>query len=129
MPEYRHDSILDRRVIVAAERATRPHTTTLAPELRGGSETCPFCPGHEHETPPETHRIGPGAPDTPMAPSIWPPPSMTMPPPRITTCGRPRIPLCALPGCVSSTSALVLLRKLTAVQALPRAVAGVCGPA
>jgi UDPglucose--hexose-1-phosphate uridylyltransferase len=26
---------------------------------------CPFCPGHEHETPPEVARRGPGAPDTP----------------------------------------------------------------
>ncbi len=77
MPEYRHDAILDRRVIVAAERATRPHTTTLAPEVRNGPESCPFCPGHEAETPAETYRVGPGAPDTPgwdirVVPNLYP---------------------------------------------------------
>lgn len=77
MPEYRHDAILDRRVIVAAERATRPHTTALAPELRNGPESCPFCPGHEADTPPETYRIGAGEPETPgwdirVVPNLFP---------------------------------------------------------
>lgn len=64
MPEYRHDSILDRRVIVAAERSARPYTTTVNPNLRTGPDTCPFCEGHEDRTPPETYRTGGGAPDT-----------------------------------------------------------------
>ncbi len=64
MPEYRHDPILDRRVIIAAERAARPYTARADPSARSGPEHCPFCPGHEDHTPPETYRTGPGAPDT-----------------------------------------------------------------
>ena len=64
MPEYRHDEILDRRVIVAAERSARPHTTTTNPDARTGPEHCPFCPGHEDRTPPETYRTGEGAAET-----------------------------------------------------------------
>lgn len=64
MPEYRHDAILDRRVIVAAERSARPYTTTVDPDLRTGPDACPFCEGHEDRTPPETYRTGDGEPDT-----------------------------------------------------------------
>ncbi len=76
MPEYRHDPIHDRTVIVAADRAARPHTT--APEPAGsGPETCPFCPGHEAQTPPETFRTGDGEPDSPgwrirVVPNLYP---------------------------------------------------------
>lgn len=76
MPEYRFDAIADRRVIVAADRATRPYTT--APEPSGDSDrTCPFCEHHEAETPPETFRTGTGAPDTPgwrirVVPNLYP---------------------------------------------------------
>ena len=63
VPEYRHDAILDRRVIVAADRAARPYTTAEgARPPRRRPDTCPFCPGHEHETPPETCRPGDGEP-------------------------------------------------------------------
>jgi Galactose-1-phosphate uridylyltransferase len=64
MPEYRHDAILDRRVIVAAERSARPYTTAVNPDLRTGPDACPFCEGHEDRTPPETYRTGDGEPDT-----------------------------------------------------------------
>lgn len=64
MPEYRYDEILDRRVIVAAERSARPHTTTTNPDARSGPTQCPFCPGHEDRTPPETYRTGAGAAET-----------------------------------------------------------------
>ena len=77
MPEYRHDAILDRRVIVAAERSARPYTTTANPGLRTGPDTCPFCEGHEDRTPPETYRTGDGAPDAPgwrvrVVPNLYP---------------------------------------------------------
>ncbi len=64
MPEYRHDPILDRRVIIAADRAARPYTAQADAVPRSGPEHCPFCPGHEDQTPPETCRTGDGAPDT-----------------------------------------------------------------
>ncbi|RLF15857.1 MAG: hypothetical protein DRJ97_02800 [Thermoprotei archaeon] len=43
-PRLRRDKVLGRWVVVAEERAKRP--------IGGGKETCPFCPGHEHLTPP-----------------------------------------------------------------------------
>ena len=64
VPEYRHDPILDRRTIIAAERSARPYTAPAASAPPTGPEHCPFCPGHEDRTPPETYRTGPGAPDT-----------------------------------------------------------------
>ena len=53
-----------RLVLVAPGRAARPHT--VAPVARGsGPKDCPFCPGQEHQTPPEIERTGDGAPGTP----------------------------------------------------------------
>jgi UDPglucose--hexose-1-phosphate uridylyltransferase len=77
MPEYRHDAILDRRVIVAADRAARPYTTIEGTDRRSGPGACPFCPGHEAETPPETCRAGDGDADTPgwrirVVPNLYP---------------------------------------------------------
>jgi UDPglucose--hexose-1-phosphate uridylyltransferase len=62
MTDVRHDLVSGRVVIVAADRATRPHTLVqpVADEDRG-PEHCAFCPGHESETPPEITRTGPGA--------------------------------------------------------------------
>ncbi len=52
-PEYRQNPLLETRVIVAPERATRPGAERvrqlLAPREAGG--LCPFCPGREMETP------------------------------------------------------------------------------
>jgi UDPglucose--hexose-1-phosphate uridylyltransferase len=66
LPELRHDALTDRLVIVAAERAARPETfrRAVVPPPAHPSD-CPFCPGHEHETPPEVARLGDGEPDTP----------------------------------------------------------------
>ena len=65
MPELRHDPVMDKLVLVAPERAARP-MTVRAPETRAEApRDCPFCPGNEADTPPETGRIGPGAPGTP----------------------------------------------------------------
>ncbi len=50
--EIRKDYLLDRRVIIAAERARRPidfKTKPAEPEL---GRTCPLCPGNERMTPP-----------------------------------------------------------------------------
>ena len=64
VPSYRHDPILDRTVIIAAERAARPYTSaTTAAEGGSTADGCPFCPGHEGETPPETCRTGTGGAD------------------------------------------------------------------
>ncbi len=77
VPEYRHDPILDRTVIIAAERASRPYTAQTGSPSRTGPDTCPFCLGHEDRTPPETYRTGDGAPDTPgwqvrVVPNLYP---------------------------------------------------------
>ncbi len=56
MPELRQDYATKEWVIIATERAKRPHDF-----LKGRSEpsqlpshdpNCPFCPGNEHMTPP-----------------------------------------------------------------------------
>ncbi len=63
MPELRRDPIVGRWVIIASERAHRPHDFARAvqPELPG---LCPFDPGHENTTPPEVYVSGrpPSAP-------------------------------------------------------------------
>ena len=76
--ELRRDPVTGRVAIVAAGRAARPHTVaSAAPEQDAGPEHCPFCPGHEHMTPPEVCRLGDGAPDTPgwrvrVVPNLYP---------------------------------------------------------
>jgi UDPglucose--hexose-1-phosphate uridylyltransferase len=65
MPELRHDALSGRTVLVAPERATRPHSATAPPAPPTDGPDCPFCPGCEDQTPPEVARIGPGAPDSP----------------------------------------------------------------
>ena len=59
MPELRHDALTGRLVVLAASRASRPKTIGSA-EVRESADTCPFCPNHEHETPPEIARTGSG---------------------------------------------------------------------
>ena len=65
MPEYRRDCTTAQWVVVAAERASRPgakRTRDREPTGPSVDPTCPFCPGNEHETPPEILRrpTGPG---------------------------------------------------------------------
>jgi UDPglucose--hexose-1-phosphate uridylyltransferase len=43
-PEWRHDPLTGQRILISPERAERP----LKPGV-----SCPFCEGHESETPPE----------------------------------------------------------------------------
>lgn len=50
MSELRFDPIKQHWVILAGKRARRPSEFRITVESRGEAE-CPFCPGHEHETP------------------------------------------------------------------------------
>jgi UDPglucose--hexose-1-phosphate uridylyltransferase len=52
MPDLRKDPIVGRWVIVAEDRAKRPHDFDTAPRRRRKT-TCPFCEGNEAETPGE----------------------------------------------------------------------------
>jgi len=56
MPEIRKDPVFGRWVIIASERGRRPN------EFRGevspeNPRNCPFCPGHEDETPPPVYTL------------------------------------------------------------------------
>jgi len=57
MSEIRQDQATKRWVIMATERAKRPHDLAGAPaaeaEQEPHSADCPFCPGNESRTPPE----------------------------------------------------------------------------
>jgi len=86
--ELRHDALTGRLVLLAPGRAARPDTHepsadevgVVVPDDPSGLVTspgCPFCPEHEHETPPEVARVGSGAPDTPgwlvrVVPNLYP---------------------------------------------------------
>jgi len=52
MPELRKDLITEGWVIIATERAKRPHEFAQQP-VEPDAGTCPFCPGNESQTPPE----------------------------------------------------------------------------
>jgi UDPglucose--hexose-1-phosphate uridylyltransferase len=56
MPELRKDPIIGRWIIIATERAKRPHDFKRTPEPEENGE-CPFCEGHEDKTPPEIYAI------------------------------------------------------------------------
>jgi UDPglucose--hexose-1-phosphate uridylyltransferase len=68
MPELRKDPIVGRWVIIAHERAKRPHDFKGEAQAQAGVGLCPFCEGQEDKTPPEivayrergTHANGPG---------------------------------------------------------------------
>lgn len=60
MPELRLNLITREWVIIAEERARRPEDFRAESErssLPPFSETCPFCPGNERRTPPETFSL------------------------------------------------------------------------
>ena len=69
MSEYRYNLITDQWVIIADDRGRRPtdFQPTEEPKNSDFDETCPFCPGREAMTPPETFAIRPpdAPPDTP----------------------------------------------------------------
>ncbi len=60
--ELRRDPLSGRLVVVAPGRSRRPGAFNRAPivEQPGERDTCPFCAGHEEQTPPETFRIPDG---------------------------------------------------------------------
>lgn len=62
-PHLRFDVTTSEWVLFAPERARRPRSEPQEPATQGGGDGCPFCPGHESETPPEIARIAdPGDP-------------------------------------------------------------------
>ena len=64
MPELRRDPTTGTWTIVAAERAARPggqRSAAPRPGATPGATSCPFCLGHETETPPEILRLPPAA--------------------------------------------------------------------
>lgn len=56
MPELRKDYVLERYVIIAADRGKRPHDTGL-PNPPAPAGDCFFCPGKEEYTPQELWRL------------------------------------------------------------------------
>jgi UDPglucose--hexose-1-phosphate uridylyltransferase len=57
MPQLRQDPTTKEWVIISTERARRPHNFKKAApqsEKPPFKKDCPFCPGNEHMTPPET---------------------------------------------------------------------------
>lgn len=53
MTEWRKDALLDRWVVVAAERGKRPGRFMPPEEKKIDGKKCPLCEHHEGETPPE----------------------------------------------------------------------------
>ena len=51
MPELRKDYLLDRYVIIATERAKRPHDFVHKKDKKSPKSKCPFCPENEHMLP------------------------------------------------------------------------------
>ena len=51
-PEWRFDPLTGRRVLISPARGERPIGVRL---------TCPFCEGHESETPPEVYALRDGS--------------------------------------------------------------------
>ena len=79
MAELRQDPLTGRWVILAPGRAARPHEPTSGSTATSAAPVahCPFCPGHENETPPEVARRGGGDPDGPgwrvrVVPNLYP---------------------------------------------------------
>ena len=63
MPELRQNFMTKEWVVIATERAKRPDQMAVhrpAKPLPSFSENCPFCPGHESQTPPEILRLPEG---------------------------------------------------------------------
>jgi len=69
MSEYRYNLLTDRWVIIASKRNSRPHDFQCSnvKNLAAHDPECPFCPGNEKMTPPETCAVRPDGslPDSP----------------------------------------------------------------
>ena len=73
MPQLRKNPVTREWVIIATERSKRPSDFSWVEDTShkpAFSEACPFCPGHEDQTPPEVLAFR-GAPDTPNSPGWW----------------------------------------------------------
>lgn len=57
MPQLRKDPIIGRWVIIATERAKRPGDFGVTPPKEELKDGCPFCEGHEGQTPKEIFAI------------------------------------------------------------------------
>jgi len=64
MIELRRDPLTGRMVVFASGRIGRPHDFSSAYKA-SPPESCPFCEGHEDQTPPETWALREGEPDGP----------------------------------------------------------------
>jgi len=63
MPELRQNFMTKEWVVIATERAKRPDQMVVKRERKppvSFSPNCPFCPGHEDQTPPEILRLHDG---------------------------------------------------------------------
>ena len=58
MSELRFNPLTGRWVAIAVDRASRPHDFAPRLEVPGTGEHCPFCPGHEEDTPPALESYG-----------------------------------------------------------------------
>jgi UDPglucose--hexose-1-phosphate uridylyltransferase len=68
MPELRKDPIVQRWVIIAAERGQRPSDFRVeASTVEVNPKACPLCPNNEERTPPEVFaiRLDGSKPNTP----------------------------------------------------------------
>jgi len=80
MSQLRQDLVTGHWVAVSAERARRPFASSAsAPNKATPTPSCPFCEGHEAETPPEllAVRLAGGKPNTPgwqvrVVPNLFP---------------------------------------------------------
>lgn len=73
----RRDEVTGRWVLSVPGRAARPQSFAGPVGAPTARAHCPFCPGHEHETPPEVARTGAGEPDAPgwrvrVVPNLYP---------------------------------------------------------
>ena len=59
MPELRKDPVIGRWVIIATERANRPDQFANKEVDAAAEKPCPFCDGHESDTPSEIYAIRP----------------------------------------------------------------------
>jgi UDPglucose--hexose-1-phosphate uridylyltransferase len=72
LADLRHDPATGRWVAIAPQRSNRPGAVDApAADLAGA---CPFCAGHEEQTPPETLRLGDGPTgwDVRVVPNLYP---------------------------------------------------------
>ncbi len=58
--EFRRCPLTGDIVVMAPQRAERPAAILRWPEPPDDPAACPFCPGQEHQTPPETYRAAVG---------------------------------------------------------------------